>query len=329
MTASDEHKLSPDASKEEAFAWLMRLTSGEATTEDAAALERWRRQDPSNEAALVQASRLWRSVGPAVEQAERNAGSAGADRRPSPLNGAVLGRRAVLGGAVAAAAAYIVIRPPLELWPSFAELTSDYRTLTGEQRRIAIAGASVELNTQTSIDVRPVSDGADRIKLISGELAVATGTHTVRPVVVSAADGQASATEASFNMRYIASAVCITCLTGSVQVDCRGRMLTLQERQQVSYAGDGLGEAVTVDTAAVSSWQDGMLIFHNEPLSHVIDEINRYRPGRIVVMSASLGEIPVTARFKLSRLQDVVTEVQQSFGAHATRLPGDIILLSS
>src|SRR5262249_58154354 len=87
-----------------------------------------------------------------------------------------IGRRAFMGGAIAAsaAAAYVAIRPPLELWPSLSELAADYRTAPGEQRSIVLAGgASVELNTRTSIVLRPSTEATERIELISGETAVA------------------------------------------------------------------------------------------------------------------------------------------------------------
>ncbi len=57
----------------------------------------------------------------------------------------------MLGGAIAAAAGYLVIRPPLDMWPSIEELSADYRTGEGEQRKVMLApDISVELNTQTS-----------------------------------------------------------------------------------------------------------------------------------------------------------------------------------
>lgn len=326
---SDDDKARSAASKEEAFEWLMRLTSGEATAEDAQALDRWRRQDPSHDAALIQVSTLWRSVGPAAKRAAARSGRSSA-LGSTPLLRSVTARRAVLGGAVAAAAAYVVVRPPLGLWPSVSELTSDYRTGTGEQRRIVAAGgASLELNTATSIDLRPMPDGADRVELIAGEIAVATAPRAAAALVVVAADGRASATDASFNVRYAAPSVCVTCLAGSVRIDYRGHAVILRERQQIAYADGVLDGLSTVDPGEVTSWRDGVLIFHNEPLARVIDEVNRYRPGRIIVTSSRLGERLVTARFKLARLQDVITQVQQVFGANVIRLPGGVVLLTA
>ncbi len=71
-----------------------------------------------------------------------------------------------------------------------------------------------------------------------------------------------------------------------------------------------------------------MLIFRHEPLRRVIDEVNRYRRGRIVVLDDTLGNRDVVANFHLDRIDEVVEHVVQTFGAHATFLPGGVVLLA-
>jgi transmembrane sensor len=71
-----------------------------------------------------------------------------------------------------------------------------------------------------------------------------------------------------------------------------------------------------------------MLVFHDRPIAEVIDEVNRYRPGRILLLNATLGRRLVTARFELAQLDDVILQMNQVFGARITELPGGIVLLS-
>ena len=136
-----------------------------------------------------------------------------------------MGRRAFLGGAVAATAAVtagvMVARPPLDLWPSFNELVADYRTGVGEQRKIALAErASIEMNTRTSLNIRGSGTDTDSIELIVGEAAVATGS---RPVVVRAAGARISASNAQFTVRCDGPDVRVTCLTVSLTSVTRDR----------------------------------------------------------------------------------------------------------
>jgi len=74
---------------DEARDWLLLLTSGRATVADAKALKAWCAQSPEHAQAFEQAKTLWRQVGTAVEQAQ------------PPRH---FGRRAFLGGAIAASA---------------------------------------------------------------------------------------------------------------------------------------------------------------------------------------------------------------------------------
>jgi transmembrane sensor len=62
-------ELSPLA--REAIAWLLRLTCGAATTQDADQFKRWRAQSPEHAAAWQEAVRLWRALGPALEELQR------------------------------------------------------------------------------------------------------------------------------------------------------------------------------------------------------------------------------------------------------------------
>jgi transmembrane sensor len=205
---------------------------------------------------------------------------------------------------------------------------AEYRTVTGQQRQLAMAGgATVVMNTQTSLNIGTSVGGADRIELIAGEAVVTTGGTTARPIVVSAADGRTSAGDAKFDVRLDGSSVCVTCLGGSVDVEQRGSVATISEKQQVTYGKDGLGRVLSVDPAVVTSWRAGVLVFRRELLSRAVEEINRYRPGRIILVDASLGGRRIDASFRLDRVEDIVPQIERVFGARARVLPGGVVLL--
>lgn len=311
-----------------ALDWVVRLKSGQATREDVTAFAAWCRADPARRKALGEMRGLWEAVGQAGEplfdpKALDCLAAEGATQS------ARLGRRAVLTGAVAAsaaAAAYVTIHPPLNLWPSLAEMTADFRTATGEQRQIALADdIAIEMNTQTSIGLRPVVDDIERIELISGEGLVRT---RARALEVTAGAGSARAVNAVFNVRRNDDEVVVTCLEGEVHVVCQASSVALTSPRQVSYSASGFGPVAQTDVANVTSWRKGFLVFHDVRLADVIAEINRYRPGRIIVMNGTLAQRPVNGRFYLARLNEVVEKFENAFGARVTRLPGDVVILS-
>jgi transmembrane sensor len=326
MIGNSEHSAARlDAVDREAQDWMMRFAAGGADRAELEIFKQWSACHPAHAEAFARACRLWDALGPAAAVVAAGRASHRVASRPQ------MGRRAFVGGALAASAAvaaYVAIRPPLGLWPSVSELTADYRTGIGEQRSIPFAGGSlVELNTRTSIALRPGLGGSERIELIVGEAVVTAGRDTRRMVEVMAADSRATATDATFNMRYEGTTVRTTCVAGEIDVECRGRSARLQSRQQIVYSPDGLGRVTSVDPALITAWKDGVLVFHSTPLSEAVAEINRYRSGRIILTNAALGRRLFNARFRIENIDGVVAQIQQIFDADVTMLPGGIVLL--
>ncbi|MBJ2252535.1 MULTISPECIES: FecR family protein [Pseudomonas] len=287
----------------EARDWLVLLTSGQATVADAKALRQWCAQSPEHAQAFEQAKRLWQQLTPALTEAQ------------APRH---FGRRAFLGGALAASAALVMVH--ISVPGGFAGLSADYHTAVGEQRRVDLReGISLELNTQTRISRREQG-----IELLEGEVEV----QVAQPLTVQAGAGWLSASQARFNVRNTDHSVCVTCIEGWLAVEVQGRSVRLDSGRQLTYDAAGLGPVVTVDTEAVIAWREQVLVFNNATLDTVIDEINRYRPGMLVLLNRELGKRRVQARFSLEQLPGVALLIRDAYGAKCTELPGGVVLLS-
>ena len=315
---------------DEARQWLLRLTSGAATTDDAQAFRDWCGKSPAHLEAFASTRRLWGNLGPAAQSwtlRERERAAATAARaRHVPL----MTRRRFLGAAVAASAGYLLMRPPLQLWPSLSDMTSDYRTGTGEQRRIEVApGIVVEMNTQTSMNVRRSQGRVTGIELLAGELQVKTAASVSDDFAISAAGGSARVgAQATCNVRCLGSNVQFTGLDGVSTLQYQGRSVLIAAAQRVDYGSGELGPAVAADTELTMAWRRRILIFDGQPLSEVVEEINRYRPGRIVLANTELAARKVQARLSLNQLADVANLIHDAYGASVTSLPGGIVVLS-
>jgi transmembrane sensor len=318
-TQDDDDRALRDQAKD----WVLQLTTGAATQHDLRALAEWRAISSAHEIAFAEACRLWQALGTPLAVA---AGQPQADPMPA-RHWRPIGRRAFLGGAAAASVAVIAgtaVRPPLGLWPSVMELAADHHTGIGEQRRIELADkASIEMNTRTSLNIRNVAD-AD-IELWAGEAAVTLGPQRV---VLAAAGGRTTGSGAEFIIRCDGSSVRITCLHGRVYVAHAGQSAELSAPDQLTYDPAGLGPPRAVDPQAAAGWRGGVLVFDNERVSDVVDEVNRYRHGRIVLTNTSLGARRVTARVRLSRLDAILAQLQDGLGAKVTQLAGGFVLLS-
>jgi transmembrane sensor len=85
----------------------------------------------------------------------------------------------------------------------------------------------------------------------------------------------------------------------------------------------------TADSDEITAWERGVLIFRNQSLGYVVDEVNRYRAGRIILLNQALGSRPVAlASFHLDRLDEIIPQMEALYGARARYLPAGIVLLS-
>jgi len=293
----------------EARDWLVLLTSGRATVADARALREWCAQSAEHARAFEEAKRLWHNLQPAVEQMQAPRG---------------FGRRAFLGGAIAASAAFLLVRGTIP--GGFEGLGADYITEVGQQRRFEpVQGVSLELNTQTRINQRSIDNGVQGFELVSGEVEVQTARL---PLAMQAGGGWLRASQARFNLRNTDQQVCVTCLDGAVEVDVEGRSMRLESGQQVTYDARQVGSVQSVDTAAVMNWRQQVLLFNGATLSQMIDEINRYRPGMLLLLNRELGQRRVQARFSLDQLAGVALLIRDAYGVKCTELPGGVVVLS-
>jgi transmembrane sensor len=332
---------SASVAKAEARAWLVRLRSGAATPDDLRAYRLWCVEHPEHAEGAQAISDVWSSLNAAATEMDTEApaftrawtGHEGATRPLRP------GRRAFAGFALAAGASWLALRPPLGLWPSLgdyvADYAADYRTATGEQRSVELSRRmTVEMNTQTRIDVLPVQTAQHGIDLLAGEAEIvarapsAGVTGSSSPVLVVAGRGRMRADVARFDVRRTGGDVCVTCVSGSIAFEHPQRRLMLGAAQQLVYNDREVRAVSTADPRAVTAWRRGVLVFNGVPLAQVVDEINRYRPGKLILRNADLGDGRVQAQFSITRLDGAIDMIGKLYGANVRKLPGNIVVLS-
>lgn len=333
--------------REQAQHWLLRLTSGRATADDAEAFRRWRQADPLHARAFAEARQVWRALEPAhrlAVAAERERADAATAHSTAatplpPRSGATpgrrhgrerrMGRRAFLGGAVAAATGWMVAKSPLGLWPDWQEISADYRTATGESLQFDVRGLTIAMATRTALKQQSGGGRSVGMELLEGEAqfelprAAAAGFS----ILVAGAE-VVPAPGSRINVRCVDEDIRVTCLQGAARVSRNGRNVVLQPAWQARLAPDRIASVAQVDAERIDGWRHGLLIFDNEPLAAVVDEINRHRSGRIVVTNGALAERLVQARIPLDRLDTFVDLVRDAYGASILSMPGGVIVMS-
>lgn len=327
----------PELRAEEARIWLARLSAGDVKQAELQAFLRWQHTTPAHAAAFEQAKRQWAAMRPALGQLLRAEPDVAARHERLRSGDPGQRRRAFLGsalGATAAAgvAASAVLYPPLGLWPAPTEWGADFSTATGEQRTIALAPrVSLTLNTQTRVRRGHASlapdDGSAGIDLLSGEAAVDLSGHGAA-FAVGAGKGRVVARAGRFEVRHLNETVRVSCLEGAVDVIHPAGTCVLQARQQLVYDAHSISGIAAVDPAEAALWRRGELVFRRTPLAQVVEEINRYRPGRVLLTAPSQRQTPVSGRFTIATLDEALLQIQHSFDLRARSFPGGLLVLS-
>lgn len=328
-TPDDDRAGSDNALQGQARVWLRLLTSTEVKAYDTEGFQRWLRSSPAHQAAFGEVKRRWDALEPA-SRAFLHKHPKAAEAHVLVLRASHSGRRAFLGAAVSAAAVagVAIAYPPARLWPAPAEWGADDRTATGEQRTVALADqVHVTLNTQTSIRRRAALAGASGIDLLGGEAAIDLSAGGPTFAVV-AGTGRSLARSGRFEVRYLDGKACVTCIAGTVQVEHPAGTRELNASQQTAYDARTLSSVTNIAPASLSAWRRGELVFNESRLSDVLAEINRYRPGRVVLMNAAARNGPVSGRFLIASLDSALAQLQQMFDLRARLLPGGLLILS-
>jgi transmembrane sensor len=258
--------------RRDAIAWFVRLSAGDATEADREACEVWRRQHPQHEYAWARLEAV-RGVlaGVPGDIAAPTLNTLDSERRKT------LKRLALL--AFGAGGSWLVLREQ----PWRARL-ADHRTAVGERREIALSdGTALTLNTASAIDV--LFDASTRLlHLHEGEVMIRTAhaPDEHRPLIVQTRHGSTRALGTRFIVRAAADLTRVCVLESAVEIHSGASSNATHVRagQQSSFDEHRIAEAAPMP-AGTDAWASGRLIVDDWPLAAVIEELARYRPGRL------------------------------------------------
>ncbi len=230
-----------------------------------------------------------------------------------------------------AAAAAILVAVMLVWGPGWRlALESDASTPVGERSEIALPdGSRLEIGPDSAV---AFAFGPERrgIRLLRGEVFLTVSPADRRPFVVAAGGGETRVTGTAFAVRTIEDGAVVTVAEGHVRVAAEAAAadgVPLAAGQSLRYAVGRSGAALTVDVAAALAWRRGKVAFVQAPLDEVAQTLQRYLPGRIVILDAQVGQRRLTAVFDQGRLDEAVDRIADSLDLQVTRLPGQFVFL--
>jgi transmembrane sensor len=323
----------------EAARWRVRLA--EAGAESTLEFEAWL-DGRGNRQAWEQVSRPWNSFdaqAPELEAA-RQAALADAGRARRRL-GSILAMPRLIRplGALAAAALVLAMLGSGGYW--WLNRPDDYRTTVGERRVITLAdGSKLSLDANSEVTVHYAAHERS-LHLLSGQARFDVAHDKSRPFTVVAGNQKVIATGTAFNIEMAGPRVLVTLIEGHVVVlDESGTtqgMLTpawphrieLKAGQQLSTGPAVPPEILQANIQRVTAWTNGQLMFDDEPLSSVVDRLNRYSGTHIVIDDPRVGAMKISGVFNAGDAAGFVEIVSHYLPVRAVTLDTHTIALQS
>ncbi|QLF93811.1 FecR domain-containing protein [Pseudomonas sp. ABC1] len=298
--------------RETAAEWAVRLSGTTLTAGQQRDLQAWLECDPRHAEALAFARQTWDALGALP-------GKAMPAMRQRPNTSRPL-RRAPRKRIWAAAACLFLLLGGLGLQREslWVQWQADHYTHGGEVRHLTLAdGSEVSLDSDSAIRL-DFNETQRRIELLAGTAVFQVAADPHRPFVVSAAGGASRALGTRFVVsRESRDSAWSGVLEHAVQVDAAGRHQRLEAGDSVHYDSAAL-TPLHLDLQRATSWQRGLLIFERVPLAQAIEQINRYRPGYILIHGQALAEREVSGVFRLDSLDSALETLTREL--HLKRL---------
>ena len=205
---------------------------------------------------------------------------------------------------------------------------ADYRTAMAQQQLLQLDdGSTVLLNTASSLSV-DYSAAARNVSL-NGEAYFTVAADPSRPFTVHTAGGEVRALGTAFDVKQIDDDLSVIVYEHAVRVVSKqGQVVErLQQGQRVSYYDGQLDAIESVNLRQAKAWQRRQLIFAGQPLAQVVEELNRYRSGRIVILDKDLAAHRVTGVFDTREPEQALITIEKILGLQEWRLTDALVVL--
>lgn len=327
-----------DRLEKEAVDWFVRLTSGEAASDDFVEFANWRGRSPAHDQAYEKISKLWEhldaplmawheQIQSKAEESTLNKGNEVTQTAPK------LGLNKVWPKRFLAAA--IVAWVTFSWFPDYLSYPlADYRTLIGKQKTVNLEdGSIIHLNTDTAINIH-YSTSARHIELLQGEAAFEVAQDNHKPFIVASGNIQTRAVGTQFIVRHDNNQGQITLLQGKVQVSNTNKALddhktiSLNPNDQVTYEDNIFAPLLHGHSSGTDAWKNWRLQMNFVTLGQAINEINRYRRVKVRLLAPQLAQRKINAVIDLKQI-DAWLEALESTLPVAVHQIGLLVLVSS
>ncbi|MEQ4962322.1 FecR family protein [Enterobacter hormaechei] len=296
-----------------------------------AACDKWRVANPAHEEAWRTIESVWQDIAAPVQQlAEKEANVLSDYLVAMDKNQA---RKATCRHVGSAAALCMMLVMLTVLWlqnPSLIQnLSADQVAAKGERREVILAdGSKVLLDADSAFCVEFAPE-ARRIHLLRGG-AFFDVVPSKTPFIVDTHAGSVHVLGTQFDVHLQESSGVVTLARGSVAVSSKSQLqpTMIKPGQQVEFSSQGIAAPVSVNVQDAMAWHGGRYIFYRARLGDVMRELERYRPGRVMIPYSALAEQRVTGSLSLDDTDKALDSLQASIGFRMRKVTNYLVIIT-
>lgn len=196
-----------------------------------------------------------------------------------------------------------------------------YQTPTARMLQVKLAdgnqgapGSRLDLAPQSAIDVTLYRDRRV-VDMARGEVRFDVAPDKSRPLHVHARGASVEVVGTAFTVRDRGGPLTVGVEHGHVRVrvapraglaGAQGEVIDLYRGDQLEIVGGQAGRVQQTDTAALSAWRNGWLVFENTPLGDALAAVNSYRARPIVSSNPRIDAMRLSGRFRTSDSEGLV-----------------------
>jgi transmembrane sensor len=301
------------------------MAPGDAAGQARAALNRWRVKSDEHAAAVQEARQRWDALGGMAHDlrahfdepegallANAAAASAGRGQQRRKMLFSIAG---LLGaGLVAGRGVQWYWQQPLS--------RSAYQTRTAQMLKVTLAdgrgsaaGSQLDLAPQSAIDVTLYRQRRF-VDMAHGEVRFDVSPDRQRPFEVHTRSATIEVVGTAFTVRDRGGPITVGVEHGHVRVrlgprpgasGAQGETIDLRKGELLEIGSDGHAGSVRLsDTAALSAWRNGWLVFEDTPLGDALAAVNSYRAQPIVTTNTRIDAMRLSGRFRTNDSEGLV-----------------------
>ena len=210
----------------------------------------------------------------------------------------------------------------LALNPTFTTLLqADFATASNERRDVRLPDGSLAALDRNSAIAVDFSDTRREVRLLRGQAFFDITPDRSKPFNVQVQSLDVTVTGTAFNVDLESNTIEVAVQHGSVKVSERDSQRLLNpgliagQRLDVDrYSGQA--RLLAQPASRVATWRNNQLIADNARLGDMVDELQRYLPGKVWLKDPQLAELRITGVYDTRNPQAALQAMAQPHGAH-------------